>query len=392
MVNDFECPRCHNKDKRYIGYRNGFPYCRLCLPFQGKEAEGKTRRRKSFVLNLDYPLSEKQALVTNAVLDSIKNKKNVFIHAVTGAGKTELVYHSMLYILNQGGNVGFATPRKDVVIDLEPRIKHAFKSARVVSVYGGHNTTIEGDVICLTTHQLYRYPAYFDLLIVDEIDAFPYKGNDLLISFFKRSVKGNYILLSATPTKEDLEEVKKDNGVIVELFERYHKHPLPVPSAKKVTPITSYITCLKYLRRFVLSNKPTFVFAPTIQEGVNLYNFLSLFVPNGAFVSSEEEMRKVRIERFKNRKLSYLVTTSILERGVTVKNLQVIVFDAGHPLYYSSTLVQIAGRAGRKIDATEGEVIFLYQNDSEEIDKAINEIETYNRKAGFINGRKGSIL
>lgn len=389
---DFECPRCHNRDEKYIGFRNGIPYCRLCLPFQGKEAKEMKKRNFKFALRLDYPLSDNQEKVSQSVLEAVKEKKNVFIHAVTGAGKTELVYHSMLYVLNQGGNVGFATPRKDVVIDLEPRIRHAFPKAKIISVYGGHNSILEGDIICLTTHQLYRYPKYFDLLIVDEIDAFPYKGNDLLVSFFRRSVRGNYILLSATPTKEDLEEIKKDNGIVVELFERYHKHPLPVPVAKKVTPLTSYMVCLNYLRRFYFANKPAFVFAPTIEEGVNLFRFLNMFLSEGAFVSSEEEMRKIRIERFKNRKLRYLVTTSILERGVTVKNLQVIVFDAGHPLYYSATLVQIAGRAGRKIDATEGEVIFLYKNESKEIHRAIQEIEMYNRKAGLVNGKENMVL
>ena len=46
-----------------------------------------------------------------------------------------------------------------------------------------------------------------------------------------------------------------------------------------------------------------------------------------------------------------LRSTSVLERGVTIKNLQVIVFNAEHELYDEKSLIQISGRVGRKIDA-----------------------------------------
>jgi competence protein ComFA len=42
----------------------------------------------------------------------------------------------------------------------------------------------------LTTHQIYRYVAYFDLLVIDEYDAFPFKGDPVLEAFAQRSLKG----------------------------------------------------------------------------------------------------------------------------------------------------------------------------------------------------------
>ena len=380
----FICPRCHNDNPRFIGYRNGKPYCRLCLSFQGKEAIHNHEIKKNLRLCLSYPLSDKQQDVSDKVMSLLMKGKNVLIHAVTGAGKTELVYASMEYFLKKGLHVGFSTPRKDVVIDLAPRIKEAFPDADVISVYGEHTSKLEGDIIVLTTHQLYRYPDYFDLLILDEIDAFPYHGNELLHSFFSRSVKQNYVLLSATPSKNDIEDIKNDNGEIVELFERYHHAPLPVPSFEKANIFSQELACLKLLRKFQQQNKPVFIFTPTIEEGKRLYRFLSIAIKNGAFVSSKEEARRLDIERFKDGELSYLVTTSILERGVTVRNLQVIVFDSDHPIYNSATLVQIAGRVGRKMDAKGGEVIFLGKERNHEIDEAIYEIERYNHKAHLL--------
>ena len=384
MEENFECPRCHNKDKALIGHRNGKPYCRACISFQGKKADPNFIIHKNLSLHLEYPLSEKQEEISSSVVKAISEGKNVLIHAVTGSGKTELVYHAMEMILRKGGHVGFATPRKDVVIDLRPRIQEAFKKADVIAVYGEHTSKIEGDIITLTTHQLYRYTSYFDLLILDEIDAFPYKGNAVLNEFFRQSVRGNYILLSATPSKEDLDKIKKDNGIILSLFERYHHHALPLPKYRKVYPLVKYITCLYYLERFVKEKKPVFIFTPTIEIGKRLFKFLFHFYKCGSFVSSQEEKRRLDIEKFKNGEFEYLVTTSILERGVTVKNLQVIIFDADHELYDKASLIQIAGRVGRKIDAATGDVYFLAQEENDEMIEARKEIDGYNKKSKLL--------
>lgn len=381
---NFTCPRCGNDDPRYFGEKDGIPYCRLCLSYQGKTADSHFRVKEGITLSLDYPLSPKQEEVSSQVFYLLKQKKNVLIHAVTGAGKTELVYQSMERFLQRRLHVGFATPRKDVVIDLVPRIQEAFPSADVIALYGGHTEKIEGDIIVLTTHQLYRYPQYFDLLILDEIDAFPYRDDPLLHAFFYRSIRGNYVLLSATPSQEDLEKIKKDNGEVVTLFERYHQHPLPEPEYVKTRSYTAYFQCLSLLSKFLSQNSPVFIFVPTIEIGRKLYHFLSLFVRQGAFVSSEEERRKIDIQRFKGKALSFLVTTSILERGVTVKNLQVIVFDASHPLYQRATLVQIAGRVGRKIGAEGGHVYFLADTMTKKIKEAVDEIHSYNRRAHLL--------
>ncbi len=384
MGKDFICPRCGNKDPRYIGYLNGNPYCRACIGFQGRKAKDDFSVNEKARLELKYPLSDKQKEISDGVLYALANKKNVLIHAVTGAGKTELVYSAMESVLKRGGHVGFATPRKDVVIDLLPRIQESFPLAKVVAVYGEHSSVLEADIIVLTTHQLYRYESFFDLLVLDEIDAFPYRGNTVLNSFFKKSVRGNYVLLSATPSEEDIDNIKKDNGVVLSLFERYHHAPLPEPKIRQTTWLNSYYYVYKLLKGFLSEDKPTFIFAPTISIGYRLYSFLRILLSNGSFVSSEEEGRRLDIEKFKNGDLKYLVTTSILERGVTVRNLQVIVFNADNELYNAAALVQIAGRVGRKIDAKTGDVYFIGQNVTQKMRKAKEEIHEYNRKSGLL--------
>ena len=379
----YKCPRCGNEDRRYIGYRNGEPYCRRCISFSGKEAAYEVDLKgKNPNLFLDYSLSEDQKRVSKDVLRILKDGKNVLIYAVTGAGKTELVYESIEYFLKKQKKVGFAIPRRDVVIDLLPRVKEAFKGVKVIAVYGSHSNDIEGDIILLTTHQLYRYKNYFDLLIIDEIDAFPYRGSEVLQSFFKSSLRGNFILLTATPTAKDEEYIKENNGEIVTLLKRYHSHPLIVPRFIKPT-ISLYISCLIELKRLTAKRYPVMVFVPTIKVGQTLFRFLSFHLKNGQFVSSEEEKRDEYIKAFKERKLNYLVTTSILERGVTIANLQVIVFKSNHKLYTKEALIQISGRVGRKMNAYLGEVLFIGDYLNEANRRAIEEIEETNRKANL---------
>ena len=232
----------------------------------------------------------------------------------------------------------------------------------------------------LTTHQLFRYDHYFDLLIVDEIDAFPFKGSEILEVFFKRSIKKNYVLMTATPNKEILDYFSKPGRAILQLFSRFHGKPLPVPTVIKGNELYLNYKLVKEVSRILKSFKQIFIFAPTIDLSVKVYKFLRLFFPNGYYINSHSENRDEIIKRFRVKKYRYLVTTAVLERGVTVKDLQVIVYHSDHPIYDSYSLIQIAGRVGRKKDAPEGEVIFLARENNEEMQRAIAEINAANKK------------
>ena len=375
----YKCPRCGNQDPRYIGYMNGKPYCRRCISFKGKEAQKNRSHPENIKLKLSYRLSKSQIEIADQIKNNFIDKKDSLVHAVTGAGKTELVYFTMEYALLHKLNVGFAVPRRDVVIDLYPRIKNAFPDAKTIYVIGDHAKVLEGDIILLTTHQLYRYPNYFDLLIMDEIDAFPYKNDLVLNKFADKSVRGNRILLSATPSEENIIDMK-EKGNVYSMSARYHRHPLPVPKFIKAS-ISMLYSAIAELRRLISLGKQVFLFVPTIKEEETIFPFVNRFIRFGAYVNSEIENKDEIIRSFKKGELCYLITTSILERGVTVKGLQVIVYHADHILYTKETLIQIAGRAGRNKDEPEGEVVFIGRRESDAIKESIKEIEGTNNKA-----------
>ena len=279
-----------------------------------------------------------------------------------------MVYQSIEYFVNLNKKVGFAIPRKDVVIEIYDRLKKDYKDIKVISVYGNHNDIIDGQLIVLTTHQLFRYKNYFDLLILDEADAFPYYKNDLLNSFLKNSCKGPIVYLSATIRNEYLKICKN----IVYVNRRFHNDDLPVPIFKKYY----YFNKIKVLKDTLqsLKNKQILIFVPTIEIGKKLSSKLNI-----SFIYSSFNKKEQIIEKFKNNLIKILITTTILERGMTFYDVQVIVFEANHILFDKSSLVQIAGRVGRKINATKGKIYFLSTCKSECIKQCIKTIKEKNK-------------
>ena len=379
MGNNYICPRCGNSNPKYVGYLNGKPYCRFCISMKGSEAEQKKRGKGAVVMRLNYPLSKEQLILSKQIVANYKNKTDTLVNAVCGAGKTELVYRVIACVLSQGKNVAFAVPRRDVVIELAQRIHMVFPFNSIVSVYGGHTDKLEADIVVLTTHQLYRYDKYFDLIILDEIDAFPFKDNKLLNAMFFRAIKGQIVMMSATPSNDVIEFFSQENRQILELNTRFHRHPLPVPRVVQKIGYFKIPYLIKKVKEYILQNKKVFIFAPTIDRCEFVYKILKIPVKNGTFVHSKCKDRAMKIKDFKEGKYDYMVTTAVLERGVTFKDLQVIIYDADSEIYNPQTLIQISGRVGRKIDAPEGEVIFLVNKETDEIKKAIQTIRNKNR-------------
>ena len=364
---------------------NGKYYCRSCISFKGEEVEHKPSYPKKAPIHLEYELSPEQKELSDKLVENYKKGIDSLVFAVCGSGKTEISLKIIQYAIKCGEKVAFALPRRDVAIELYNRLKEIFKFNKVVCLYGGHTKDKEGDIVVLTTHQLYRYKQYFSLIILDEIDAFPFNTDPILHEMFYQSLCGHYVMMSATPSKQVISHFKGPNKDILRLDIRYHRHPLPVPVIKRGNIIVQYIILISKMRKFINENKKVFIFTPTIDKCEKLFKFLNLFFRDGNYVHSKRENRKEIIDSFRNNMYHYLVTTSVLERGVTMRNLQVFIWQTDHKIYEKGILIQIAGRVGRKIDAPNGEVIFLAKNITNSMTDAIEDIKRSNRS--LIDGK-----
>lgn len=323
---------------------------------------------KKIKAKIDYKLTKSQSRASNEILSHVRNNQSVIVNAVCGAGKTELVYKSIEYFINNNKKVGFAIPRKDVVIEIYNRLKKDYPSVSMCCVYGGHNSVLQGQLIVLTTHQLFRYKGYFDLLILDEADAFPYYNNEFLSIFLNESVNGPIIYLSATIK----DSYKKICNNVVYVNRRFHNIDLPVPKYVKYNFFNKYKVLNEVVKK--LKRKQILIFVPTIDIGKKLAQKTKY-----PFIYSSYKHKQKYINDFKNNKLQILITTSILERGMTFFDVQVIVFEANHKLFDESSLIQISGRVGRKLNAPTGNVYFLSNKESENMKKCINQIILKNK-------------
>ena len=88
-------------------------------------------------------------------------------------------------------------------------------------------------------------------------------------------------------------------------------------------------------------------------------------------VYGSDELR-LKVQAMRQQKTDILITTTILERGVTFDAVSVIVYGATS--LHSSTLVQIAGRVDRRQEFNYGEVLF-YMMGKQETKEAIRQIK-----------------
>jgi competence protein ComFA len=321
------------------------------------------------------------------------------IWAVTGAGKTEMIYPLIEHELAQGRKVIIATPRKDVVLELMPRIQAAFPLQPIVALYGGSGQRWEqGNITLATTHQLLRFYQGFDLVILDELDAFPYHNNPMLEYAAQKACKpqGRFIFLSATPPTLLQKNANRKRLPHIRVPVRFHQHPLPVPQALSIPPLRRLIEkkqipakLLHHLDQSLERGAQLFLFVSQIRIVEPLVQLLRKSFPDKVIqgTHSQDTERGEKVVDFRQTRINILVTTTILERGITVAKTDVFVLDADAALFDEASLIQMAGRAGRSKDDPCGKVYFAAFHKTKTQVIAVRQIKRMNaiaKKKGFL--------
>jgi len=373
-----KCKRCQSSDR--LVFIKGIYYCRNCIDFKrvlvNEELTAVSYRHTHFQANyyLDYDLSSAQIQIANQLLTNYTFHKNSIVQAVCGSGKTEIVYKTICHALSKGNHVCFALPRREIAIEIHQRLEQQFRDCSITVVYGGNTSQLEADIVVCTTHQLYRYHQSFNLLIIDEVDAFPFYGNQVLFEIAKQSCCGNLIFLSATMTKQDI----AIEAELITLFRRYHNHDLPVPKIKLLPKVFLYFACIYRIKQYRKRNELVLVFVPTIHDCEVIHQIFHRWKLSSSYIHSKTKDKEVILSAFREGLIDVLITTTLLERGVTFANLQVIVLYSNHIVFNKATLIQIAGRVGRKIEYPKGDVIFYAQKISKAMKQCIKEIKKMN--------------
>lgn len=340
------------------------------------------------IYHLTFELSEQQRFASGEILRAIKTFNTKLLYAVTGAGKTEMIFEGISYARKHGYNIAIVSPRVDVVLEVSSRIKAAFRKEAIDILYQGHGQCYNGHFVIATIHQLYRFKEHFDLVIVDEVDAFPLSMDESLLNAIKYASKQRccHIYMTATPPVSLIRKIEQND--IITLPARFHRHHLPVPEFKfyKINPYRIQYYLLKLINQQIASKRYTLVFFNNISQMKLMYHYYKKKINQLTYVHSEDTLRFEKIEALRSGHYKVIFTTTILERGFTMANLDVIVLNSHK--FESSALVQIAGRVGRKLEAPTGLVLFLHEGITIEMLKARKNIKRMNKlgvKKGWLN-------
>lgn len=405
------CQRCSRKTaKQEVRLPNGNYYCPHCfqlgrvtsnqwlwsLPEPNQFLQWPTSP-----LTWSGQLTPAQDACSQQINDIFAAGKTHLFWAVTGAGKTEMLFHGIAQALMKGLRVGIASPRIDVCLELAPRFQAAFDGMPQIVLYGEMDRPYEYCQLTIcTTHQLLRFYHAFDVLVIDEVDAFPFAADPGLNYAAEQAKKesGALLYLTATPSKELQRQERQKKLSVSYLPARYHGYPLPEIRLKLTdrwrqvlvkNRLPSAVTTI--LRKIVSRQRHFLLFVPHVKdlEGVQLalkHQFPDMKV---ATVHAGDENRHEKVQQMRNGDLDCLVTTTILERGVTFANIDVVVLGADDAVFSTAALVQIAGRAGRKAAYPTGLVAFFADCQTKAIKEARRQIRFVNRKAqkeGLIGG------
>src|SRR5690606_12491170 len=116
---EFNCARCERT----------CVYCRHCINM-GRVASCTTlltwagpqpRMPNNHVLDWQSQFTKLQAKAARELDRSLQQGRSHLLHAVCGAGKTEILFGGTYSALKVGKRVAIATPRTDVVLELLPR-------------------------------------------------------------------------------------------------------------------------------------------------------------------------------------------------------------------------------------------------------------------------------
>jgi len=245
-----------------------------------------------------------------------------------------------------------------------------------------------------------RFYRRFDLVILDEADAYPFAGSEALASAVYRSLAptGRLVIMTATPSRGHLARVRSGVLPCIRIPARHHGKPLPEPEVVTVHGSDLLPTVAEIVGAGAGPGSPFLVFVPRRRQAREVAKYLLRKIPGARveWVHSQDPARDDKRAAIVGGKCDVLVSTSVMERGVTVDGVDVIVCHADDDAVFDyRALVQMAGRAGRTAANPSGRVWFVCANESGHVRTAVGIIREMNAEAasrGLLVGEHSQVV
>lgn len=315
---------------------------------------------KRFESNFEYDETHDQIRSINEVIHDLESEQpmNRLLVGDVGFGKTEVIMRAAFKIIENGGQVAFLAPTTVLVTQHEHVLKERFKGfdvniqsvSRFKSV--GQNKKIidkanKGNIdILVGTHRLLSSDVKFDnlqLLIVDEEQKFGVKQKEKI----KRVNFGTHVLqVSATPIPRSLSMALssiQDISIIT----------TPPPGRKPVSTeiiFNDWKKVANAIQKEISRGGQVYFIHNRVETIQGIASKLEELIPSISIrfahgKLSGSDLDKV-ITDFYLKKFDVLVSTSIIENGLDLPNVNTIIIHNSH-MFGLSQLYQMRGRVGR---------------------------------------------
>lgn len=325
---------------------------------------------KSYLSSLPFELTNAQKRVITEIYKDLSNGRivNRLIQGDVGSGKTAVSMVLLLYMLENSYQGVLMAPTEILAVQHYLSVKDKFEKLGVrVELLTGSFTGKKklkileeiknGDVgIVIGTHALIEENVVFHrlgLIVIDEQHRFGVLQRKALRD---KGVLANLVVMSATPIPRSL-ALSIYGDLDVSVIDQLPPGRKPIRT-KWISSDEEITTMYEFIDKKLSQGRQAYFIAPLIEDSEKLsakstqelneevINYLPNYrvgVLHGKMKNSEKDEI---MERFKNKELDILVSTTVIEVGVDVPNSSIIVINNAER-FGLSALHQLRGRVGR---------------------------------------------
>lgn len=343
---------------------------------------------KSFIENLPFNLTNDQIKVIKEMINDLKSdiKMNRLLQGDVGSGKTIVAFILSYAVITSGYQVAFMAPTEILANQHFENAVNLFKDLNIkVGLLTGkmsqkekreiYKKLLNNEIdLLIGTHALISENTIFNslgLIITDEQHRF---GVNQRLALKNKALSPDVLMMSATPIPRTYALTLYGDTDVSSIKTKPEGRKDVITKVKKMSELKDV---LENIYSTLKNNNQVYVIAPMIEENedtdyTNVYDLKHKFelafknytveILHGKMTNEEKE--KVMDDYLKN-KINILISTTVVEVGVDVKNATcMVIFDADR--FGLSTLHQLRGRVGR--NSLQSYCFLISDKDKERLD------------------------
>tara|TARA_B100000989_G_scaffold26108_1_gene16897 strand:- start:4271 stop:6316 length:2046 start_codon:yes stop_codon:yes gene_type:complete len=334
------------------------------------------------IKNLPFQLTNDQLKVIDEINNDLLSSSRMFriVQGDVGSGKTIVSLLSIFNVIKSGYQCAFMSPTEILARQHFELSKKLFKNKNLrVDFLTGKTEykkrieilkNIKGGKLDLLigTHALFQKKINFKklgLVIIDEQHKFGVKQRSELAK--KGGTECDVLLMSATPIPRTMMMSLYGDMDISKITEKPSKRKKIITLSK---PEKKIIELWPFIKKQILNNNQIFWVCPLIEESTFLdyssakkkFELINKKFPNQVGLihgALEKEEKEKILNKFLLKKISILVSTTVIEVGIDFPNANLIIIENADK-FGLAQLHQLRGRVGR--GEKQGTCILLFKD------------------------------